>query len=269
MISFFGKKPFFSRDGHIYRGSTIIRGQQIAEYLGEKYNPYSGYENDVCVYVKPELGTKFAKKSYVDLLDGYQCIAWLKEHPEMPIIVASSFHQDYLIKKFDLKNRIVVIPQHHCNYLRETRPRREVETVGFIGVKGSFMYSQEDFREKIENLGMKFEYYSTYKNRQDVVDFYKKIDIQIIWRPKKIRLKNCLKIINAASFGIPTVAYPEDIFTKEMPEYFRPALTIDEAVQKIKELREYTDLYKSYASRGILKAEEYHIENIIKLYKQL
>ena len=68
-ISFFAKPPFLNvspnvpyvfdgkpiKRGHLLRVSSLIRGNQMAEYLGGKLNPTEGYENDVCIYVKPHV----------------------------------------------------------------------------------------------------------------------------------------------------------------------------------------------------------------------
>ena len=43
-------------------GSGIIRGEQVAHKLGAKLNPTSGYEDDVCIYVKGIPPIPFLKK---------------------------------------------------------------------------------------------------------------------------------------------------------------------------------------------------------------
>jgi len=54
MISIFAKPPFMMR--HLQRVSSIVRGEQIAAYMGNaRLNPESGYENDTCIYVKPHI----------------------------------------------------------------------------------------------------------------------------------------------------------------------------------------------------------------------
>jgi hypothetical protein len=268
-ISFFAKKH--SLVGHkrrLQRGSSRIRGEQVAAYMGEKYNPTEGYENDLCIYIKPELGTVFAKHSYVDLVDSYDTAKWVVALTDLPMIVTSQLAKEYLEHKFPVVNQIVIIPEHHCNFERARRTRNEVTTVGYIGVIKEFLPYVDEITEKLEKAGLKFipDYY--FRDRQDVVDFYKKIDIQLIWRPRAIRLKNVMKITNAMSFGIPTVSFPEHWFS-ELDEYYVHALNIDELVASIVKLRDDQELYKSYAEKGILKAEEYHIDNIIKLYRAL
>ena len=56
-ISFFAKPPQFRKRTscceypHLLRGSSLIRAWQMAEYMGAKLNPTSGYENDVLIYI--------------------------------------------------------------------------------------------------------------------------------------------------------------------------------------------------------------------------
>ena len=60
-----------------------------------------------------------------------------------------------------------------------------------------------------------------------------------------------------------TVAYPEPAY-KEVEGYYWPVKTMDELTTAIEELRQGWD-----AQRLIDKAEEYHIDNVAKLYRQL
>ncbi|HET7099038.1 MAG TPA: hypothetical protein VFI61_02300 [Patescibacteria group bacterium] len=271
-LSFFAKPPSYARSNrHILHGSSMIRAQQISEYLGAKLNPVDGYTNDVCIYVKPAwLGpeAKLAKKSYVDIVDGNELIGWLINNPDVSIIVVSDQNRKYLSDNFHPTNKVVLIPQHHCNYERIKRDRSKVFTVGNIGTPSSFMHSVDDFNDRLNNIGMTFVNYSAYRSRMDVVNFYKNIDIQVIYRRKKKILANPLRIINAASFGIPTIAYYEEAFN-EMDGYYIPVRNIDEMAAKIEELKNSPQLYAYYAKRGVKMAQEYHIDRIAKLYRKL
>ena len=88
MISIFTKRAFFNINphedydkrtkpprGHLMRVSSMIRGDQIADYIGAKLNPSSGFEDDVCIYVKPHVERPpfdfKGKKSYLDIVDGW------------------------------------------------------------------------------------------------------------------------------------------------------------------------------------------------------
>jgi hypothetical protein len=266
MISFFAKNAFLARDRHLLRGSSVIRGQQMAEYLGAKYNPTEGYEDDICIYIKPELGTVFKGTPYVDIVDDYAFVRWLKKHPDLPVIACSKANYDYLMKV--LKNRVVLIPQHHCNYDRFVRDRKTITTVGTIGTPRTVDEAPEELQQGLKDLGLKLKTDSKFRTREDVVAFYKTIDIQIIWRWPKIRMKNPLKIINAASFGIPTVAYDEEAF-KEVEECYVQATDIKGILNGVSLLQDTPEVYQWFSQRCIGKAEEYHISKIADLYKKL
>ena len=71
-------------------------------------------------------------------------------------------------------------------------------------------------------------------------------------------LKNPLKIVNAMSLGIPTIAYPEMAY-KEIEGYYTRCNKIEDLITKPK-----------YDKKALIeKAEEYHIDNISKLYRGL
>lgn len=274
-ISIFARKPFRARsDRHLQRVSSIIRAWQIALQIGAKLNPESGYENDICIYVKPHVKTfedfKFEGKPYLDIIDGWALVHLLKRHEDVPVIACSE--ADYETLSQVLTNKIVLIPQHHCNFERVKRSRNEITTVGVIGTTGAFPYLPEGLKERLKDRGMNLIEFSQFYTRQDVIDFYQKIDVQIIWRPYmwkyKVRLANPLKLVNAASFGIPTIALEEPYF-KEMEGYYFPVRTLGEFLAQLDILRSSPTLYAEYSEKCRQKAEEYHIENIGKLYKNL
>lgn len=108
---------------------------------------------------------------------------------------------------------------------------------------------------------------SDFQTREDVVDFYKKIDIQIVWDKIYRLLKNPLKIVNAASFGIPTVGYPHKGY-KEVDGYYIKALTIDHLVEEVKKLKDQ-GVYEAATKDLVPLAKKYHISEIAKLYEKL
>ena len=286
MISFFVKKAFLninpSEDfdkrtkpvtgGHLMRVSSMIRGDQIADFLGARVNPESGYEQDTCIYVKPMVrkGDDFifeGRKSYLDIIDGHNLGQLAQKHPEVTVIVCS--HADYEVMSRVIPNKIVLIPQHHCNFERVKRTRNEVTTVGVIGVAKAFDYLPKGLREGLAKRGMNLIEYSRFFSRQDIIEFYQKIDIQVVWRPYKKLLSNPLKLVNAASFGIPTIALWEIAFLETSSCYW-PVHNLDEFFNTVDNLRKSDSALYSLLSRNCLeKAEQYHIEHISKLYKQL
>jgi len=268
-LTFFARKQYIHRiKKRLMCGSSMIRGEQIAEYLGAKYNPESGYENDVLIYVKPgaKPNEKFIKQSYIDMIDNNGYIQWLRECPELSGIVASQF--SYLrLRKCRLPNKIIFIPQQHCNFENFVRNRKEITTVGITGTPNGFRYPIEEVSKKLEEMGLKLLTNFDFKTREDVVNFYKNIDIQIVWDTKYRLFKNPLKIINAASFDIPTVGYPHRGYREVEGHYVR-ALTIDQLFEGVEKLKDQS-AYET-ATKGLLQmAEKYHISKIAEMYKKL
>lgn len=272
-LSIFAKRRFFAlEDGHLMRGSSVIRGEQVAEYTGARLNPESGYEKDVCIYVKPPINSllaghiKFSKHAYIDVIDGERLVGYASKNPQISVIACSQADYEYLSSS--LNNSVVFIPQHHCNFDRAKRIRDRVTTVGIIGFPKSLTWLPENFEKKLNQIGLDLIAYSGFRQRRDVVDFYKKIDVQVIWRPWRQALQNPLKMVNAAAFGIPTIALEEDAF-KELAGHYFPVKTLDEFLTRAQALKSSPDLYNAYAEKCFSKAEEYHISNVAQLYKKL
>jgi len=263
------------------RGSAgYVRGEQIADLLGGKKNPKSGFDDDICIYVKVFPLGKYSKHTYIDVDDAPKAANYLKDHPDIGVIATSEFAKDYLSKLLN-RDDIVVIPHAHCNYERWVRPDREIKTVGIIGSESSFQHDVDNFRERLEKIGLELsyekDYWDTYRSTEDkpgrlkVVDFYKTIDIQVVWRPKVYApyFKNPNKLINAGSFGIPTVSYPEASYVKEWGNDFICATSIDLMIRACQVLKEDDDYYDYWSKRVLAKAEECHKDNIIELYRRL
>jgi len=273
---------------HTRGGSGYIRGTQMARYLNGKNNPTEGYENDLCIYVKivpphPECPKTTPKHVYSDVDDSYEASVFLKSHPEFGVIAISQTAQDYL-KKFLHREDVYWIPHQHCNFERRLRPQREVKTVGIIGQKSSFQYPADEFRKKVEAIGMELKYEEDYWNvykgnkqqemRLNVADFYLSLDVQVVYRPQaKYKLlapfANPNKMGNSASMGIPTVAYPEKSYVREFEGCFLPANNIDEMIEWLRKLKDDPILYEDVAKKNLERAEFYHIENVAKMYLAL
>lgn len=256
--------------------SSVVRGWQIAEKIGARLNPKSGYKSDLCIYVKPQLdadsGFKFeGKKQYLDIIDRFDLVPLIKTNPKLSVITCSEM--DYvglaeILATDALSNKVVLIPQHHCNYDREIRIGKEINTVGVIGTDYTFKNLPPDLEPQLSQRGIKLLKSSDFLKRRDVVNFYKNIDLQIVWRPWRKKLANPIDIINAASFGIPTIAFEEPYF-KEMGNCYIPVLNFDEFLFRLDQLRSSATLYNNYSELCLEKAERYHIDNIAKLYEAL
>lgn len=284
-ISIFAKKAFLNvnssqpfeygqeppKRGHLMRVSSMIRADQIADQLGAKLNPIYGFDEDVCIYVKPHVqpGKDFdfeGKRTYLDIIDGWGLVPLLQKHPEVGVIACSKQDVAKLLKVLD--NKITFIPQHHCNFDRIKRSlRNSITTVGVIGTQDAFEHIPDEIREGLAQRGLKFIEYSKFFRREDIINFYKQIDIQLVWRPYRMRLSNPLKIVNAASFGIPTIAYEESVFN-EVDDCHVPVKTPDEFFAIVEGFMRGT-LYSVFSNQCLKVAENYHIEKVAELYKQL
>ncbi len=258
--------------GYLKRVSSIIRADQIAKVLGAKLNPKQGYEKDVCIYVKPELDPdgdiKFEGKSaYLDIIDEMGYVNVLRKHPEVSAIVLSE--RDYInLSTQNLENKIYLIPQHHCNFDRIKRNSKKISVVGVIGTQKAFSYLPSDLKPGLAKRGIELLTFSEFFSRQDIINFYKKIDVQIVWRPYKKKLANCLKIVNAASFGIPTIALEESHF-KDVGNCYIGVQRLDQFFSELDLMINFPDRYHAFSQLCLNMAERYHIKEIAKLYNGL
>lgn len=276
MISIFARPsylgnvyPKHTKELNTHRLSSRIRGEEMAERAGFKLNPRRGYENDVCIWVKPTGFGHIKDGDWVDVLDGLRKSRhkMLKDRPGINVIAVSENSYDTL--KAELPNKIVLIPHHHINFKRAKRPMSKIDTFGYIGSPSPTAFkTYNEIGEELSKLGFNFKTVFNYKTRQDAVDLYMGIDVMVIapWEdtnPHKIPTK----IINAASFGVPTIAYPLAGY-KEIEGCYVRANNIDELLAEAQKFRD-KDYYNEWSNKVALMAEKYHIDNIIKLYKKL
>lgn len=272
-ISIFAAPPSYKRSRllnypHILRGSSMIRGEQVATALGARFNLENGHRSDIRVYVKPNSLDHIEDGSWVDIVDGLGLIPLLKDRPGIKTITVSEFSLSNY-RNMGMLNEAVVIHPHHCNFGRERRSRNEVLVVGYIGSEVAFSHPLEDVKRRVDVLGMEFVWSVDYRSREDIVEFYKQIDIQLVWANRKVRRQSIgpTKAVNAASFGIPTVAYPQVCYSEIDGKYIQ-ADTIDSAMEQLRLLRDDREHYESWASKTEW-TEAYHIDNIAERYRKL
>lgn len=270
MISFFAKPPYEMR--HLQRVSSIVRGEQIASYMGNaRLNPESGYENDTCIFVKPHIkpgnSFDFPKNSYIDIHEAFDLVEVLNRYPEVGVIAYGDLAYEVLSKH--LKNKIVKIPHHHVNYERTRRNRDKILKVGTTGSAPAWDYIPDEIKEGLKKRNIKLELYTNFYPRMSVSRFHESIDIQIHWRPFLGRKLSCpFKIINASSFGVPTIALDEPSF-KEVEGTYIGVKTPEQWLTALDLLISKPDLYKKMSEKGLEVSEKYHISNIAKLYEEL
>lgn len=248
-------------------GSGEIRGTQMARRFKARLNPSEPwhYDFDVHVWVKMEpKDMSLPGRHWLDVLDAQERVSWLLKHPECGVIASSLSGYEYLKQKL-LRDDILLIPQHHCNVERVRRQRSEIKVAGVVGGEGAIRCDMDELRAVLAAYEIEFRWLQQFETREQVDAFYRDLDLQIVWRQGRQErpLKNPLKIVNAMSYGIPTIAYPELAY-KEVDGYYLPAESIEELAQAIKVLRSGFD-----AQRLIDKAEEYHLDNVAKLYRGL
>ena len=245
-------------------GSGKIRGVQMAEHFKARINPPKDwrYDFDVHVWVKEPPREPLPPNSYLDVLDNPRAVGWLKKHPECGVIASSASGQEYLRDELG-RDDVHLIPQHHVNPERVTRQREGIAVAGVVGGPGAIQCNVDDLTKMLGDLGVEFRWLQDAKTPADIVEFYKGIDVQIVWREQQRPLKNPLKLVNAMSFGIPTLAFPETAYS-EIEGFFRPIRSLEDIANGIVELRQCF-----YAENLIAKADEYHIDTIAKRYKEI
>lgn len=275
MISIFTRPAFIGNrfpehtsESTVLRVSSRIRGDEIAAYLGAKLNPVDGYENDVCIHVKPKYLDKVKDGDWIDYLDSRNLIYFLKERPLVNVIASSECSYHYLTE--NLPNKVVLIPSHHINVERYRRDRKEVTTVGYIGSPSPKAFEEyENIRKHLQSVGLEFITCFDFKTREDAINLYRSIDIFLIGDlPKSdTHQKNPTKIINAASFGVPTIAHPV-VGYQEIDGYYIHASSIAEMLVEAVKLKDQA-VYDEWSKKVVEMSERYHISNIAKLYQAL
>ncbi len=255
--------------------SSQIRGYQITNRLGCVCNPKELVDiTNTFVFVK-SLPTQVFEHMYIDVVDAFALLNELYKFPKAKIIAISEMAKTYITNRCD--NEVFVIPEHHCNFENAVRTRIEVTTAGFIGYKDNFIVDPDLMREKLAEVGLKFicKFENDFKTREDICEFYKSIDIQLTLRPKFPKhacppeLKNSLKLSNAGSFRIPTVACNEPCYLKDYKDCFLVAANIEEAVIQCEYLKNHVGLYDWVTEDCHSRAQDFHIDNIIPKYKEL
>jgi hypothetical protein len=274
MISIFALDSYI---GHSYaknspesvrRLSSRIRGEEISAYLGARYNPTEGYENDVRIYVKPRDLSVISDGSYVDFLDGEFRDYWLIRRPKIKVIAASQYSYEYMKKR--LPNEIYLIPSHHLNTDRVKRTRKEIKTCGYIGAPSPAAFKRfDEIGKKLKEIGMELVVSWFFKTKQDALDLYNQTDIFVFgdWDSLDHPYRIPTKIINAASFGIPSVAFPM-MANQENEGCYLHARNMEETIAAVKKLKDETT-YNQLVEKIIPWSENYHISKIAELYRKL
>lgn len=267
--------------------SSKTRGEQIAERLGATVNVSMNRDapSKHVVFVKtlpsdlPEIPESVTV--WYDPIDTDTGLEIVAQNPRVNVIAIGDSAEKYL--KARLRNRVVRIPEHHCNFdcnlSVKVKPYSQpwvtapFGTLGFCGYPENLDLDVNTLGEALGKIGMSFVRFPVTKEttRQEIIDFYRqKIDVQLVFRlPRFVpgmppEMKNPLKVINAASFGIPTVGYPE-LSYEEFPVLLK-AFDIDGVVAACQRLKITAPWYRDDL---IGRSSTYHIDQIVRLYKEL
>lgn len=268
-------------------GSGEIRGEQVGDFLGVSVRMMPSRPNGgINVWVKGQPVDDYPRgRSYLDMMDAGERVPWIRQHPDIGLIGISRTAIKWMQRKIG-RDDIHLIPEHHCNYRRERRQRDQIRRVGVIGNRNAFWGITPEIVRTFAAMGLEFVYQvnpdgvrkyhgnpfqpTVYVGQEGVRNFYRNLDIQVVWRPHlhsgSHMLCNPLKLENAGSFGIPTVAYPEPSYAAEWDKCFVPVQTMQEMFAAVKRLRDDRDYYRDMSERARERAEQYHIEHTSRKY---
>jgi len=276
-ISFFAKLGYL---GNLYKnivkGDTILRlsgetrGRQIAEYIGAKLNPTEGFENDLCISVKGYRLNDLKDGDYVDFSDmAFEKLAPLLRK-EINVIAHSQYAYNYLKQR--LPNKIVCIPQQHINWENAIRTKNKTIIGGYIGRPSNISNEiQNEIKQALRGIGVDFKVAFEWTTREDAVNFYKNIDFLVIGGygklPSDLWQITPNKMINAASFGIPSLSFMR-VGYQEWEGNYTQFETMNDLIKEVEWLKEDRH-YEPLSEYLIDKAKDYHISKIGELYKRL
>jgi glycosyltransferase involved in cell wall biosynthesis len=274
MISFFAKHTYYLDDpdnpGKLFlrRLTSRVRGEEIAKYLKAKFNPTEGYENDVCIYVKSSRFDRIKDGNYVDILDDLYAIEQLKTRPKIKVIAMSTPHLEYLQRI--LKNNVTYIPHHHVNLEKFRRKRKKIINCGYVGSGSGYdVRVNKEIGKILADIGLNFVPLYHYSTRKDIVNYYKGIDLQIIgsFTHLDVPYYHQTKIVNAMSFGIPTIACRR-LGYRDVEGYYIPVNNMEELIKAAMKMKDPSE-YNLWPEKIITESEKYHISQIAKLYRKL
>ncbi len=257
--------------------SEYTRGYQLADVLGCEVDEPLKTVNETVIAVKTYFpDSEHLTNLYFDLIDDPNTINIANRYPNACIIAITDIMKNYLEDR--ISNKIVTIPEHTCNFENRIRIRDEVKVVGYVGSTQCLNIKPSVLRNILGDNGFEFKMLvcETADNatRKEVADFYMGIDIQIAFRLPGLAVRppvyrNPLKIFNAGSFKIPTVAYPELSYSMCAGTYFLEAIDLDSIVNKCRMLRDDSVLYNFYSDRVYEWSKQFDIVKIAKMYAQL
>jgi hypothetical protein len=274
-IAFFGVPSYPSGE---------IRGRQIADKLNVSSELYNASYNeaidvaslpDHVVFIKSfpaeEIDFLLSKgvTIWIDPVDADNCLVECAKRPELKILAAGESARDYIEAR--VSNDVTLIPQQHCNFENHQRTNWPPKFVGYVGYLENLDVSPGRLEKVLRTVQLEFiaGVMDEKATRKQVAEFYQKLDIQITFRgPRLVKnmppeMKNPLKVYNAASYGIPTVGFPEPSYKEFMPLY--PVRSFEDLIVQCERLKEQTPFFRTDL---LERSEEYSLDNVVKLYEK-
>lgn len=240
-----------------------IRGEDVALHLKAIYN-HKYTENkvrgDLNIHIKPYTLDNVQDGDWVDVSDGVYVPELLMSRPKVKVIAHSLYSYKFL--KEVLPNEIVWISQQHLNWERERKEVKEIKVCGYIGGPSEQIRKQYDaIGKSLNKAGFEFITCFDFVTREDAKNFYKKIDCLVVGQSIDDPYKTPTKLINATSFGIPSVAFPMKAY-EEWGGSYTPCFHDELIPETVSNL-------KFDQNELVAESEFYHISNVTKRYENL
>ena len=261
--------PGYTKENCLHRVSSRVRGEEVSEYLGWNFNT-KREEGEVCIFLKPRHLKHVKDGDYVDVMDDLDVLPLLKDRPKVNVISMSEAHDKHL--RSILPNKITLIYHHHINFERGKRVKNKKLVGGMIGSPSKAAYAiVKKIKDRLKEIDVDFTTCFNFKTRKDMIDYFKSIDFLVIWWydffDRKTFYRHPTKVINAASFGIPTLSHRIDGYS-EMEGFYIPIETLDDIVREVEKLKD-DKCYNEWQEKLINEAEKYHISKTTKEYRKL
>jgi hypothetical protein len=268
--------------GNVNRLASIkIRCREIASRLGcdthyearRAEDVPNGYKAYVCV--KPDF-----PRNEIGILARKGIVIWdiLDEIPPQEHVLSYIGSTQHVAQMFSRLGRVAVIPHYHCN-IERVMSVADSSRIAYLG--------SEHWYPKLADIPHAT-YFADRWTREEVAAAYRQIGLAINYRhmgeiearflkdPRDarpdaqvhVRLNSGVKLINCLGFGIPSVSPPEPAYLE-----FGAGCTVvslfEDFPKAVRDLSADREKYAALKARCLERAEEFHIDTIIRAYQKL
>jgi len=285
------------------RTSGLIRGRQVADALlnGSRvldiHNTDLDRErnlNDVSLFVRSydaSLAKRLKDRGHrvgYDIADQMCGDCFFRDdpvkdlsayaHPECDFYIVNNTPTLKDLEPFARDKPIYVVPHHTVNYGKHVNTLKKAERVGYVGLPEQ-LSAKDDIEKLCAKMGVKF--VSIHPNtREECVEVMKTIDVGVVFaeadghlKPRFAELmrrhKPNTKLSNFQSFGIRTVCTPYVSYVEHGGGASRFEGTRDGMMESLELLIEGSSLSEMESSRALAVGERFHIDEVVKLYKNI